>query len=605
MAKFTSYYKIVEPIPDSSTMPDNQELADYGVYGNYTWYQRLVQGAASRLTRYREYDLMDNDVEVARALDAIAEEMTGNVTKSDESILIDIEAEGPENTDSTTVMTLKAALKYWTKIHRWDIKLFTTARLLVKYGDVFFRKSKSSKKWEYVHAKNVVAALVDSDNVTKILGWQIKTDAKKAKGGPYSLPIQGAATGYDVSATEMVVASEIVRFTLNDDMTDTAPFGESVLRSVYRAQKQKELLEDAIIIYRVQRAPERRVFYIDVGKMPPMRIKQYLETIKNEIKQKRIPSFSGGQNEVDTVYNPHSMVEDFFLAQRCLRINTLVPLLDGRSITLEQIIDEYKQGKKNFVYSIDQKTSKLIPGEIEWAGITRKNAQLIRVWLDSGQYIDCTPDHKFVMQDGSEIEAEFLKKNAILMPHFEDSRKVQSVEMLPNLEDTGCLTIKDPGENHNFALSAGIYVKNSDGKGSRIETLPGGCLDLFTEINLLDGRTLTLMKLIEEYQQGKQNWAYSVNPSTGEFVPGVISWAGVTREAAEVYEVMLDNGKKIICTPDHKFPVWGKGTVQTKDLQPDDSIIQFNLQTAKIGKREYTQIYDHSIKKLVFVHRKV
>ena len=116
--------------------------------------------------------------------------------------------------------------------------------------------------------------------------------------------------------TEVVDAREMVRFTLNDDMSDTAPFGESVLRPVYRAHKQKELLEDAIIIYRVQRAPERRVFYIDVGKMPPQRVKQYLESIKNEIKQKKIPTSHGGQPEVDSVYNPHSMSEDFFFAQR-------------------------------------------------------------------------------------------------------------------------------------------------------------------------------------------------------------------------------------------------------------------------------------------------
>jgi hypothetical protein len=54
------------------------------------------------------------------------------------------------------------------------------------------------------------------------------------------------------------------------------------------------------------------------------------------------------------------------------------------------------------------------------------------------------------------------------------NHKVVSVTKSNRMEDTGCLTIKDPGNNHNFALASGVYVKNSDGKGSRVETLPGG-----------------------------------------------------------------------------------------------------------------------------------
>ena len=74
-AKFTDFYKIVTPSPDATRVTDSQSMTDAGIYGNYSWYQRLIQGSGSRLTRYREYDLMDNDVDVSRALDTIAEEM--------------------------------------------------------------------------------------------------------------------------------------------------------------------------------------------------------------------------------------------------------------------------------------------------------------------------------------------------------------------------------------------------------------------------------------------------------------------------------------------------------------------------------------------------
>lgn len=315
MAKWTSYFKIVTPQPGQVKMTDSQEMADAGAYNNYTWYQRLVQGSASRMTRYREYDLMDNDVEVSRALDTIAEEISGNNPKTDDPIDVDILKEDEEHIESSAVLTVKAALRRWCQIHDWENKIFNVARFTVKYGDVFFRKNKHQfGKWTFIHPKNVIAAIVDAEDATKVVAWQVKKNVNKPKAGGYGLPI--GAKQEQQYETEIVDAKDMVRFTLNDDMSDTAPFGESVLRPVYRAHKQKELLEDAIIIYRVQRAPERRVFYIDVGKMPPQRVKQYLETIKNEIKQKKIPNAHGGQMEVDSVYNPHSMSEDFFFAAR-------------------------------------------------------------------------------------------------------------------------------------------------------------------------------------------------------------------------------------------------------------------------------------------------
>lgn len=316
MAKFTSYYKIIAPRPDSIKVSDSQSLGDAGAYANYTWYQRLVQGSASRLTRYREYDIMDNDVDVSRALDTIAEEMTGNNPKTNLPLEIDIQAEDESELDSNIVLTLRAALRRWSHIHDWENRLFKVVRQTVKYGDCFFKRKDSTKMWEFVHPKNVVAALVDENNVTHIQAWQIKTDVKKPQAS-YGSPITTGIGQYGgETQSEIIDAKDMVRFSLNDDMSESAPFGESVLRPVYRTYKQKELLEDSIIIYRIQRAPERRVFYIDVGKMPPQRVKAYLEAIKNEIKQRKIPTFTGGTAQMETVYNPTAMSEDFYFAQR-------------------------------------------------------------------------------------------------------------------------------------------------------------------------------------------------------------------------------------------------------------------------------------------------
>lgn len=343
MAKFSDYFKVVTPKSGVTTMTDSQGLGDQGVYANYTWYQRLVQGSASRITRYREYDMMDNDVEIARALDTIAEEVIGNDPNINTPIDLIIEEEKQKEIPSTTVMTLRAALRYWCSLHDWDNRLFKIARVTVKYGDCFFIRHQETLKWEYVHPKNVVAAIVDDHDLTNVRGWQIKRDTK-VPNSPYNQPVGHFGSSANEN-TEVYAADDVIWFSLNDDISEAAPFGESVLRAIYRAQKQKELLEDAIIIYRIQRAPERRVFYVDVGKMAPQRVQSYLEQIKNEIRQKKVPTYGGGTDQVDSVYNPHSMSEDFFFAQRPDGKGSRVETLPGGQGLGELTDLEYFQNK--------------------------------------------------------------------------------------------------------------------------------------------------------------------------------------------------------------------------------------------------------------------
>jgi len=321
--KWTGYFKVVEPQSDTVKVTDNMST-DASAYNNYSWYQRLVHGSSSRISRYQEYDVMDQDVDVSRALDLISEEMTNRNAKTGLALDVNLTLEDGRQVSDSLVATIRVALKHWCIMHKMNIKLFDIARHTIKYGDLFFRKIEGQQKWEYINSKHVIAAVVDSEDVTKIVAYQIRKDVKKPRqnaGG--SVPV------HQEYETEIVPAPEVVRFTLNDDMSDMAPFGESVLSQVYRVQKQKELLEDAIVIYRVQRAPERRVFYIDVGKMPPQRTKQYLETIKNEIRQKKVPSINGGTANIDSTYNPQSMSEDFYFAQRPNGAGSRVETLPG------------------------------------------------------------------------------------------------------------------------------------------------------------------------------------------------------------------------------------------------------------------------------------
>ena len=331
MAKIKSYYKIVSPSAQSIDTMDNRDTTGTGgIYGNYTWYHRLVQGSPSRLTRYREFDIMDGDVHVAMALDIIAEEMCGNNGKNHQPLEIALTPNGSNLIPSRTVTTLRAALKTWCTLHNWRERMFPICRNTIKYGDAFFtRPEKKNGKYIFVHPKSIIGAIVSENDITDVKGWHVKQDSKFAN------PQMGTGIMFNVSsnigdnAVVPVDQSKMIRFTLNDDMSDEAPFGNSILRNAYKSFKQKELLEDALIIYRVQRAPERRVFYINTGKMPPHKVAHHLEQIKNEIKQKKIPSQSGGSNVVDSVYNPASMNEDFFFSEGADGKGSRVEVLPG------------------------------------------------------------------------------------------------------------------------------------------------------------------------------------------------------------------------------------------------------------------------------------
>ena len=274
---------------------------------------------------------MDGDVHVSRALDIIAEEMCGNKGKDDDMMNVVITPLGSNLVKPNVVVTLKAALKTWIKLNRWEERIFDICRNTIKYGDAFFlRPSKDNHQYVWVHPKSVVAAIVDVNDITQVSGWHVKEDAR------FSNPSIGTNMGFNIAgnvgdmSVKPVDKRNIIRFTLNADMSDDAPFGRSVLREAYKTFKQKELLEDALIIYRVQRAPERRVFYLNTGKMPQHKVAHYLEQVKNEFRQKKIPQTDkGGNNSVDSIYNPASMNEDFFFSENSEGKGSRVEVLPG------------------------------------------------------------------------------------------------------------------------------------------------------------------------------------------------------------------------------------------------------------------------------------
>ena len=319
MSTIQTYFKVISPQSPNVAISNNQDISGgRGLYGNHGWYQRVIQGSTTRLVRYREYDVMDNDIDVARALDIMAEEMAGNNPKTRMPLNIMVEAGSEENVPGHVFATLRAALKTWCKIHHWQSgRLFHLSRNMIKYGDCFFERGKDKNKpFKYIHPKHVIGAIVSEDDLTDIRGWYVQQEYKKPNQywqASLSFQTHGDIADYNVTPMDK---DKIIRFSITDDMSEEAPFGISVLRPAYRVFKQKELLEDSILIYRISRAPEKRVFYIDVGNRPDHLVPGVLEKFRNQIKQKKTPVRYGGKWQVESVYNPQSMNEDFYFATR-------------------------------------------------------------------------------------------------------------------------------------------------------------------------------------------------------------------------------------------------------------------------------------------------
>ena len=177
----------------------------------------------------------------------------------------------------------------------------------------------------------------------------------------------------------------------------------------------------------------------------------------------------------------------------CLSGDTEIALADGRTLSLEQLAAEQEQGREHFCYTIRRDGKIGVELAIN-ARITRRQTDVVRVSLDNGESVVCTPDHPFMLRDGSYMIAERLMKGDSLMPLYrKDSRvkdlgvceryfdndmrrateavirhnhAVVSVERLKEKADA--YDIEVPG-SHNFALAAGVFVHNSAKMGRNRE----------------------------------------------------------------------------------------------------------------------------------------
>jgi len=317
-------------------------------------------GHPNRIERYNQYEQMDMDSEINAALDILSEFMTqkneGNNTPFDIKF--------KETPTDNEIKIIKEQLSQWVSLNEFNKRIFRIIRNTIKYGDQVFIRDPENFKLFWVEMSKVVKVIVNESDGKKPEQYIVKDINPNFEnltvtavttsdqymnhpqvGGPSgsyvqpSVPTAGGGRFSRAQNEAAINAEHVVHLSLTEGLDVFWPFGTSVLENIFKVFKQKELLEDSIIIYRVQRAPERRVFKIDVGNMPSHMAMAFVERIKNEISQRRIPTQTGGgANMMDATYNPLAQMEDYFFPVTAEGRGSSVDTLQGAS-NLGEITD--------------------------------------------------------------------------------------------------------------------------------------------------------------------------------------------------------------------------------------------------------------------------
>jgi len=265
-----------------------------------------------KMDLYRDYELMDQDPIISSALDIY----------SDESTIDNIEGQIIKiKTNNSKVEKILHNLFY--DVINIEFNLWSWIRNLTKYGD-FYLKLDIVDKFGVVNVKPMstydVVRLEDHDPAN-----------------PQKIQFE-----YEQNHKEILENYEVAHFRLLSD-TNFIPYGKSMLEGARKIFKQLTLMEDAMLIHRIMRAPEKRVFKIDVGNIPPREVEQFMQKIVNKLK--KTPVIDQKTGEYNLKYNVESVTEDYFLPVRGGDTGTEIDTLPGLSNN-DQIDDvEYLRNK--------------------------------------------------------------------------------------------------------------------------------------------------------------------------------------------------------------------------------------------------------------------
>mgnify|MGYP006092042067 FL=1 len=260
---------------------------------------------------FRDYDAMDNDPILASALDIYADESTLKNEFGDTLMV---------HSDNEKVQDILNNLFY--DILNVEFNLWPWVRNMCKYGDFFLGL-------EIAEGKGIV-------NVTPHSVYNTERLERTDPSNPNSVKFKITE---DPNGKEEYENFEVAHFRLLAD-TNWLPYGKSMIENGRRLWKQLSLMEDAMLIHRIMRAPEKRVFKIDIGNIPPTEVDNYMQRIIN--KMKKVPFIDKNTGDYNLKYNMQNLTEDFYLPVRGGDSGTSIDNLPGLEAASIDDIDYLK-----------------------------------------------------------------------------------------------------------------------------------------------------------------------------------------------------------------------------------------------------------------------
>ena len=272
-----------------------------GGYGSHHGrYEAAAAFQGARLQLFRDYDMMDNDPIIASVLDIYADEST---VKDEFGRILTIK------TDNTQIQEILHNLFY--DILNVEFNMWPWIRNMAKYGDFFL----------YLDIDPEYGIV----NVIPLSVYETIRVEGEQEGNPFSVRFTIENDFLNLGKKEFD-NYEIAHFRLLAD-TNFLPYGKAMIEGGRRVWKQLQLMEDAMLVHRIMRAPDKRKFKIDIGNIPPAEVDNYMQRIIDRMK--KVPLMDPKTGDYNLRYNMMNITEDFYLPVRGKDSGTEIETMQG------------------------------------------------------------------------------------------------------------------------------------------------------------------------------------------------------------------------------------------------------------------------------------
>lgn len=360
---------------------------------------------------------------------------------------------------------------------------------------------------------------------------------------------------------------QVIHFRLLGDDSQL-PYGVSVLHSARRIWRQLVLIEDAMLLYRIVRC-----LHGDTN----IWTKNGFSKIKDIKVGDEIWSYDYQKNTfvlskvTDWINNGKQEIWEVKTSNKTIKSNNNHPFLTKNKETGEYFYVKVDELNKNIHLLI---TPDNLTEDIDYIKKTDEFADVydIRVnnnlhnFIANGIVVHNSPERRVFKVEVGSVKPEEIEAH---MEKIASRLKRQTVID----QNTGDLDLR----YNPLTTIEDYFIPVRDGKGTQIDTLPGGQFPIRkdSDIPLLDGRVVTIEELAKEYNDGKENWVYSINDKTHQIVPGKVVWCGKNYHCKNIHRVWLNNNSFVDMAPEHPIIMRDGSVKRADEVSESDTPVSF------------------------------